>query len=245
MMKRNSILRTLALALVMTLGVGAFSVASVAVSSEAAAQSRSLTTGPVVRRQLLYRSSKLELSPMISAMFNNSYQVPVYAGLTFRYHLTNAVALGVDLNASPVAWNRRVLRDLKREDQELFREVDVANSPLLFNFHISYAPITGKFNLLGNNIAHFDFHIVAGAGGALQSADSSSLSGMHFGGVIGAGVRVFVSDGVAITTRVTDYIYPNGEAVRGVGAADERWRQHYVVGMGVSFFFPKSVYVSR
>ena len=59
---------------------------SLSVPALSSAQSRSFDDGPVVRRQLLHRSAKLELQPGISAMFGNAYQIPLYGNLTLRYH---------------------------------------------------------------------------------------------------------------------------------------------------------------
>lgn len=218
---------------------------NVATPTEASAQSRSFTEGPPVRRKLLIRSSRFELTPSISGMFGGAYEIPFYIGLTGEYHLTNDVSLGIDVHGSPVALDRKVVRDLEQENPALNAHVSIASTPLLTNFHVTYAPITGKLNAFKNKIAHFDVHFVLGVGGAYQMSDNPALQGFEFGAVVGVGTRIFVSDSVALLARVTDYIYPNAEAARDLRSPRERWRNHFVGTFGVSLFFPDKVYVSR
>lgn len=214
-------------------------------STDAQAQTRSLTDGPPVRRQLLHRSSKLEISPGIAAMFGNGFQTPLYLNLGVRYHLTNAISLGVDLNGSPFAIDRRVVRELDELDPQAAAGLEVANTPFIGSFQVSYAPIVGKINFFGDKIAYIDVHLFAGAGGALQTSDVDALSGFSFGGVVGVGARLFFDEGIAINLRFSDYLYSNAEAAQDGRVLEERFRQHYVVGLSVGFFLPRAVYVSR
>ena len=243
-MKPTLTVTCLRVALAAVVALGALSLAP-SFATEASAQSRSFSEGPPIRRQLLYRSSKLELLPSVGAMFGNSYQTPLYVGLTTRYHLTNSVAIGVDLNGSPYAVNRRYLRDLEDRDPQTFSDLAIAQTRGLGSFHIAYSPIIGKVNWFGNSVAHIDVHFFVGAAGALQTGDGDAINGFRFGGVVGMGIRMFVSDNVALNIRLSDYIYQDAEAQLGVRSAEERWRQHFLLNAGVSIFFPRAVYVSR
>lgn len=223
---------------------GLLLILALALPGLASAQSRSLEDGPPIRRQLLHRSAKLELQPGVSAMFGNAYQIPLYGNLTVRYHLSNRVSVGVDLNGSPWALDRAVVRNLRDNDPQMNRIVEVANTPFLGSFQFTYSPIVGKLNMF-NSIQYFDVHLIAGAGGALQSADYAALGGFKFGGVVGVGIRLFMTDSIALNVRFVDYIYSNAEAYRQGTSVDPKLRQHYVFTAGVSFFFPRVVYVSR
>lgn len=240
-MKMAWIVRRIGLLIVAALVLSTVSLGS----TEALAQSRSLTDGPPVRRQLLHRSSKLELAPGIAAMFGNGFQTPLYLNLGVRYHLSNSVSLGVDLNGSPIAVDRRVVRELDDIDPQAAAGLEVANTPFLGSFQVSYAPIVGKINFFGNKIAYIDVHLFGGVGGALQTSDVDALSGFSFGGVIGVGARLFFDDGIAINLRFSDYLYSNAEAAQDGRVLEERFRQHYVVGLSVGFFLPRATYVSR
>lgn len=210
----------------------------------ASAQSRSLEDGPAIRRQLLHRSAKLELQPGVSAMFGNAYQIPLYGNLTVRYHLSNRVSVGADLNGSPWALDRAIVRNLRDNDPQMNQIVEVADTPFVGSFQFTYSPIVGKLNMF-NQIQYFDVHLIGGAGGALQSANYAALGGFKFGAVVGIGLRLFVRDSIALNVRFVDYLYSNAEAYRQGTSVDSKFRQHYLFTAGVSFFFPKVVYVSR
>lgn len=238
----SHMLSRLLIALVVT---SSFAVGISVDTQEASAQSRSFEEGRPVRRQLLYRSSRIEIAPSIGGLFQGGYEIPFYIGVTGAYHLTNSLSLGIDINGSPVALDRDVVRDLEEENPALNARVSIASTPLLTNFHVSYSPIVGKMNAFKNHIAPFDVHFIAGVGGALQASENDALSGFNIGAVVGMGARIFISDGIAIFARFTDYIYSNAEAARDLSPPQERWRNHFMTQVGVSFFIPRQVYVSR
>ena len=70
-------------------------------ASVASAQNRSLYEGPVVRRELLYRSSKLEIAPALGVAFGGIYEREIMVGAAFRYHLTNSFSVGLNANFAP------------------------------------------------------------------------------------------------------------------------------------------------
>jgi outer membrane beta-barrel protein len=238
--RASKMLSRLLIALVV--GTGLSFGSSMVVPQEASAQSRSFEEGRPVRRQLLYRSSRVEIAPSIGGLFGNGYQIPFYIGVSGSYHLTNSLALGIDINGSPVALDRKVVDDIS---PELRPQISIADTPLLTNFHVSYAPIVGKMNAFKNKIAHFDVHFIAGVGGALQTSENPALQGFEFGAVVGVGARIFIDDGIALFARFTDYIYSNAEAARELQTPEEKWRNHFYTQVGVSFFLPGQVYVSR
>lgn len=214
-------------------------------SSVSFAQTRSLDDGPAIRRQLLHRSARFELQPGVAAMWGNSYQTPLYGNLAMRYHLSNSVSVGLDLNGSPVAVNRRIMREIEDNDPAVFGVFEVAKTPFIGSFQITYSPFVGKVNLFGKTTTYFDVHLIAGVGAAMRTADSPALKGVAVAPVVGIGLRLFVSDGIAIVGRVVDYIYQDAEAHRIGTSVDEKWRNHVVGTLGVSFFFPRGVYVSK
>lgn len=226
----------LSLLLILGLTASAFS---------ASAQSRALEDGPAIRRQLLHRSAKLELQPGVSSLFGNTYQTPLYGSLAVRYNLSNSVSVGLDLHGSPVAVNRRYMNQIRNDDPNLYNLVEVAKTPFVGSFQVTYSPFIGKINFFGKKMTYFDVHVIVGAGGALQSANYAPLAGFKFGPVVGVGARLFLSDGVALVARFTDYIYSNGEAYRAGTTVNERWRSHFMGTIGVSIFFPRAVYISR
>ena len=223
--------------------------------ADAQAQSRSLQSGPVVRRQLLFRSDRLEVSPMLASTIAPVHQRTIFLSVAGRYHLTNAFALGLNANLGALNMNTSVARNYEDAILEIPGSQRPSNeyaTPLLLtDFHLSYVPIHGKVNLF-NEIVHWDMYITAGVGGALIQSDADDLAGFEFGPAIGVGLRTFVSDKFAVNVLFQDYIYSGADAQefccgpRGEPReVSERMRSHIVGGAGVSIFFPSEVRVSR
>lgn len=227
--------------------------AVVSVPMEAWAQSRSVQSGPAVRRELLFRSDRVELVPALGLQIGGVYKRPVMVGATFRYHLTNSVSLGVNANVSMFSFDTQITNDFETQS----RSVPASERPtlafaeplLLTDFHFGYVPFHGKFNIFGNRTLHFDVHLTLGVAAALIQSDSDDLSGMEFGPAIGVGLRTFFSDQLALNLRFSDYLYSSADAQRFdgeiAGPVNSSFRNHVVAMVGISVFFPGEVRVSR
>ena len=222
-----------------------FSAVILGVASLATAQTRSFAEGPVVRRLRLYRSNKVELTPSIATTFGPVFRREALVGVSGRYHLTNAFSLGLTARGG-VGMNGPVMRNLEENTPLLVDDVSVSHQLLVTDFNFSYIPIHGKFNLLSNKIYHFDFHINAGAGGALRSSDNDQLSGFRFGPAFGGGIRIFYQDAIAINFEIMDYMYSSLDAVYVDNQEADNQMGHHVLGtVGIGLFFPPEVRVSR
>jgi outer membrane beta-barrel protein len=234
------------------LGLMAFLLVSLSFASFAAAQNRSLYEGPVVRRELLYRSSKMEIAPALGVAFGGIYQREIMAGAAFRYHLTNSFSVGLNVNYG-IGMDSSLTDNLATASPEVSRQVETSVQTLLTDVHVSYVPIAGKINLFGNSTYHYDFSIGAGVGGALLSSDAEDIAGFKFGPALTLGMRFFVTDNIAINLRTTSYFYASALAQRivvdnGVRAPqpfEERFRAHTIGMLGISIFLPGDVRVSR
>lgn len=222
-------------------------------STEVVAQSRSLQSGPAVRRQLLFRSDRVELSPSVGFAIGGVYKRPMLLGASVRYHLTNSVSLGLNANVGLFAFDTQITNDfetLARQEPASRRPTLAFSEPLLMtDFHFGYVPFHGKFNLFGNKTIHFDVHLTLGVAAIVVQSDSEDLSGVDFGPAIGIGLRTFLSDQIAFTLRFNDYLYSSADAQRIVAGVaqpvEERFRNHIIGMAGVSIFFPGDVRVSR
>ncbi len=216
--------------------------------SEASAQRRaSLEEGPIVRRQLLYRSSRFELQPRIGATLNDSFKRNIMAGLDLNYYLTNKFGLGVGGYFGAVKLNTDLLDQI--EGTVGTDGLAFTTTTALFAAHISYVPIFGKLALFGNIIADYDLHLLAGFGGGLLGAegaiDDEKLSGFKPGAMLGVGFRLFVADSVAVTVDFRDYLFSSADIQEGALDPTTELRNNFAVGLGVSFFFPGEVPISR
>lgn len=235
------------------LPVALLGIAVVSVPLDAWAQSRSLQSGPAVRRQLLYRSDRVELVPALGFQIGGVYKRPIMLGATVRYHLTNSVSLGLNANVGLFSFDTQVTNDFEtqaqREPPSQRPELAFSEPLLLTDFHFGYVPFHGKFNIFGSRTLHFDVHLTLGVAAALIRSDSDDLSGVEFGPAIGVGLRTFFSDQLALNLRFSDYLYSSADAQRIVGdvaePVDTSFRNHVVAMIGISVFFPGEVRVSR
>ncbi len=224
--------------------------------SAAQAQRRaSLEEGSIVRRQLLYRSSRFELQPRLGGTLNDSFKRNVLAGLDMNYYLTNKFGLGVGGVFGAVSVDTDLLEQINGtlggEDTE---GLSFTLTTLLIDAHISYVPIFGKLSVFKSNILDYDLHLLAGFGGALLGVEGNTegelLSGFKPGPMLGLGFRIFASNNFAITVDVRDYIYSSADIQEGPQdgrrpAPVTELRNNLTLGLGVSVFFPGEVPISR
>lgn len=218
---------------------------------EASAQRRaSLEEGPIVRRQLLYRSSRFELQPRIGGTLNDSYKRNLLTGLDLNYYLTNKFGLGVNAAFGALKVDTDLLEQINATvDAERTGELAFATTTLLFDVHVSYVPIFGKFSIFKSAILDYDLHLLGGFGGALLAAEGNvageKLSGFKPGPMIGGGMRIFMGDSFALTFDVRDYIFSSADIQEGEINPQTELRNNFTVNIGFSLFFPGEVPISR
>lgn len=229
-------------------------VGSLTLPAVAEAQSRSLQEGPVVRRQLLYRSARFELTPAIGTAIGPVYQRELFLAVSGRYHVNNSLAIGLNANAGLLGLNTSIANNYEVADPIGARELHYARQTMLLDVHLAYSLFTGKMSLMSKLIQYLDLYVAAGGGGALITADSAAedLGGFKFGPALTVGLRVFLGDQFALNVRFTDYLYASADAQRvrrgpppSPQPVQERFRSHFVGTVGVSIFFPGEVRVSR
>ena len=221
-------------------------------AQQADAQQRraSLDEGPIVRRKLLYRSSRFELMPTLGMTLNDSYKRNAMVGLDANFYLTNEFGLGITGLFSPLQLNTDLFDQIESSaDPEVRDELSYAIVTGLFDVHVTYVPIFGKFTFL-RNIIDYDVHLICGFGGALigadgQRADDAEFTGFKPAPVIGGGGRLFLRDSFALTLDVKDYIYSAADSQTGATRPETELRDNFVISLGFSFFLPGDVPVSR
>ncbi|TVR03138.1 MAG: outer membrane beta-barrel domain-containing protein [Deltaproteobacteria bacterium] len=231
------------------LPIGSF-VAVGSYAGEAVAQSRSFDEGPVVRRVLLFRSDRFEVTPMLGSSLNDVYERSFFVGGIAQYHLTNTFSIGVNAFYSPLATKTSLYSNFESASPDRFSRMSTARTFLTTDLHVGMVPFSGKLNLAGRNVLYYDVHLFAGFGAAMRASDAEDLSGVRAGPAFGAGARLFLRDDLALRLVVRDHVHlsADAETQRRTGAAlavDEQSRHHYFLGLGVSFFFPDSIRISR
>jgi outer membrane beta-barrel protein len=214
-------------------------------SQSAFAQRRSLEEGPVVRRQLLYRSDRIELEPAIGHTMNDPYRRTLYLHLGTNYHLTNDFSVGLNLAFGAIHYNSNLLDGVEAANPSVARRLGFAETTLQTDFHLAYVPFYGKFHILEEATVNYDFHVMLGVGGALQSADEPALEGFKFGPALGFGFRFFLDGDTAVTFDVIDHMFSAADVQREAQLAEESFSHSVMIAIGVSFFVTGELRVSR
>lgn len=205
----------------------------------------SLDEGPIVRRQLLYRSDRFEVNPAIGHTLNDTYRRALFLDVGANYHLTNTFSLGVNVGWGALQYNSGLLSDIETTNPSAARALNFAETTLLSDFHLGYVPYYGKFNFLEATTVNFDLHLVAGLAAALLSSDSPDLEGFKFGPSIGAGLRFFLDGDKALTIDIVDHMYSTATVQRGDARVEESFSHNVMVRIGMSFFVTGELRVSR
>lgn len=228
-------------------------------------QQAALKSGKSVRRKLLYRSTRFELSPGIGVTSGDTYLRNAVAGLNASYYLTNAIGLGLVGGYSPLhpetSLANNVKESLDQNAPSTLEELTFSYLQWFAGFELKYVPIFGKFSFMNDASLSYDMHLVAGASlmgveacsasdpdtacaanGASDAMDES-LSEIRPAGTIGLGFRVFFSDAYALNLQVRDHLYQRAQVSTGDAEAD--FSSNVYLSLGFSMFFPQTVKISR
>ncbi len=207
--------------------------------------------GPIVRRKLLYRSTRLEVMPYFGGTITDTFTQNMFVGANAAFHLTNEVSIGLNGGFGflhPATSLRTSTEQTVRNPEDLtYSQID-----WLVDLEGQWVPIFGKFSLMDGIILNYDIHLIGGVGFVGQSAVASvegteprfpSVATSTVAGVAGAGLRLFVSDMFTVTFDVRDYIFARAEV--STGTESLRTANNVMMSLGVSIFLPGQVKVSR
>lgn len=252
-MNRKSIWRILLAGLVVA---GTVLVAGPAAAQNGDEESESAReTGPIVRHKLLYRSTRVELTPLLGMTVNDAFLRNGVVGAQFAYHLTNEFGIAFTGGYSPVQLKtdlyNNVQAELESEPDSRYEDASFSYIQWMAGLEVQYVPIFGKFSLSQSLISNYDIHLLLGISAIGQNAEAAvdgaeadpQLSGINPSPMFGLGFRLFTSDALSITVQARDYLY--SRAVVSTGTADADLKNNVFVSVGASFFFPGEVKISR
>lgn len=208
--------------------------------------------GPVVRRLLLYRSTRFELAPHVGFTLADTYTRNLFVGGTGTFHLTNSIGIGVSGGYAPLHPEtslRRNVADARGSDTET---LDYTVLNWIADVEGTYVPVFGKFSFLNKFELNYDVHVLFGAGfigrrGENESTGEPStnqaLDGSTVAPMWGFGARMFASDGISLNVQVRNFVFSYAEV--NSGSPQPELRNRPMVTVGASFFFPGEVKVSR
>lgn len=230
--------------------------------AEAAAASETgenvFAEGPIVRRKLLYRSTRFEFAPYVGATLNDGFRRNMLAGANFSYHLTNEFGFGGTFGYGifqlDTSLADNITQTLQANGQTgILNEISYSYIQWAADLGLSYVPLYGKFTLFGSSTMNWDLHLVGGLSIVNEAAElaveqagrnpDEALSGIRPGGLFQVGVRLFVSDMISINVEAKNLLYSRAEI--STGSADPEFQNTVLFTAGVGIFLPGEVKVSR
>lgn len=229
--------------LVLACAVAACALAGVAATpSLAAAEDDVLADAPVVRRNLQMRNGRQEIGLTFGATLADPYVRNILPGIRYDLHLTDWLAIGADaLVGVPVttALSGEIEKKTLKTNDTF--EMESTNLQFLADLRASVAPIAGKF-LIGRVPVNFDVHVNLGVGAASVAGTASIPAKFSIAPLAGGGLRVFVSQVVAVHADINNYFIDRTLAVdRNNKAPGTSFASNVVGALGVTFFLPTSV----
>jgi outer membrane beta-barrel protein len=205
-----------------------------------------------IRKQILWREFRHELSPFFGLTLGDHYRRTFLNGLRYDFHVFDWLSVGVDLGYG-LAWNTstgdQVETKLSTEENPF--ELPASNIQFFGDFILSMAPISGKFVILNQLGVAWDFHIDVGVGYFLLSGTGSLESVINndpgsITPIVGGGLRLFVTRGIAIKLSVMDYFLNRIEAGAKAGTtAAKGYDNNFAFLLGVSFMLPPKAKITK
>ncbi|RAL23751.1 hypothetical protein DL240_06235 [Lujinxingia litoralis] len=213
-------------------------------------------SGPIVRRQLLHRSARFELQPMVAFTMNDAYTRNGMVGVSGTYFLNNSFGLGASFQYGAFHPQTNLRENLERtlaegnEDARLER-LSYSSIGWAADVGFTYVPIFGKFSVMNSFFSHYDLHLFGGmvivnegVEPAIEGfATDEGIAGTRPGGYFGGGARFFLSDMFALNFQVRNYLYNRAEI--SSGSASPQLSNTVMLSVGLGIFLPGEVKISR
>jgi outer membrane beta-barrel protein len=237
--------------------------AAVTAPAPAAAQSKSDAFAgkvPPVAGQLYRKDGRLELTLSGNLSVNDAFWSKYFAGVKLGYHLTEfwsisgqyATGASRPSGSAVTCPSGEGCRDAT--DQQMWQVPGKVDR--IVGLEVAWSPIYGKLNVASERVAHFDVSLLAGgdwityrtvvsSGEAAQDVIDGTTPGSTstYGGHVGLGVRLFLTEWMAARLEVKDYIYvvavPEWKDGQRTGATGATLLQNQIfTELGFSFFLP-------
>lgn len=216
--------------------------ASTMVPAVALAEDDVLADAPVVRRNLEMRNGRQEIGVTFASTLADPYVRNLLPGVRYDFHLTDWLSIGADaLIGIPMDTALAAEVEKKTIKSNDTFEMEATHLSFLADLRASVAPVAGKF-LVGKVPVTFDVHVNLGIGGASVAGTTSIPGKFSIAPLAGGGLRVFVSQFVAVNADINNYFIDRTLSVdRNNKAPGTTFQSNVVGGLGVTFFLPTGV----
>lgn len=239
------------------LAAAALLLAGLAVPAPARAQSRSDAFAgriPPVAGQLYRKAGRLELTLSGNLSLNDAFWTKYFGGVKLGYHLTEFLSASAQYQTGTTGHSGSAVVCPSGSGCQDAPETQMWQVPgklgRVIGVEVAWSPIYGKLNVASERVAHFDLSILAGGDlityqTVVTAQKTQTLLGLGqtpgetstYGGHLGLGVRVFLTEWMAARLEVKDYVY----VVRvpdGGGGLRPMAQNQIFTELGLSFFLP-------
>lgn len=217
---------------------------------------------PVLNRFFL-KGKRFEIAPMFGYIPNNPFSRRYMGTVGFGYHFNEQLAVHGFFSFAPDAGKSDVkslaVILLDRANDPAFRQ-PYDKSTLMTTFGVTYAPVYGKINLLGETVVNFDFYAFAGVGMVLQNRyfarqnpdaittrpadyliEEFERTDVRVAPALGIGGNFFITQFLALKIDGKFHFIPDDQPVYNPAEPPEGMRlvTLFTASVGVSIFFPK------
>lgn len=211
--------------------------------------------GPIVRRKVLYRSTRVEIVPHAAATLNDPFRRNLLAGAGLAYHLTNEFSIsasgGYGLVHLETDLSQNITDTLTTSSPGSLNNISYSQMQWYADFSLGYVPIFGKFSVFKSVAVPYDIHLNGGLTIVSEEADpavdggnvDAQIEGIRPGGVVGGGARIFLSDMLSLNIDLRTLFITRAPVSSGSASAELKPTAMATVGLGI--FFPGSVKISR
>jgi outer membrane beta-barrel protein len=224
---------------------------------------------PAVENRFFLKEGRFEVAPVVGYVPNNSFAKRYVAGAVLAYHFTEVLAAESQLTYSPDLGES----DLKGLTTVLIDRAYNASAVSQANFQqpldkitlsaafgMSWAPVYGKINLVGEKVLNFDLAGFVGVAmlsktnynakydtenANIETGDIVILEGLgnevKIAPVLGVGLNVFLNQTMALKIDARSALFVDGKPQYdpSVPVDQQRLYTNFITSIGLAFYVPK------
>lgn len=224
-----------------------------------------------IENRFFLKEARFEIAPHLGYVPNNSFARRYVGGVVLNYHFGESLAVGADVTYSPDLGEN----DLKQLVGILLDRANTASGgnadfrqpldkvTLAAAFGVTWAPVYGKINLIGETVLNFDLYGFAGLGMVSKSNYHGEFDGnfqcpvvacppndyvlltsdgneVKVAPTIGIGQNYFLNQILAVKIDVKANLYLDQKPQYGdVVVTQQQLYNNFVASAGIAAFFPK------
>jgi outer membrane beta-barrel protein len=224
-----------------------------------------------VENRFFLKKERFEISPVFGYVPNNPFARRYVGGAVIGYHIDEILAASVSIGYAPDGGEGDlkplvpVLLDRARNAQTGAGSSDAFQQPLdkivlSFSAGVSWAPIYGKINLVGETVLNFDFYTFLGVGMVSkqnfvatydENADvdagedfvrlQAEANEVRLAPAVGIGQNYFLNQTMALKLDACAFFWVDDVPNYDASAATENKRlyNNFTASVGLALFFPK------